>query len=386
MAALVERILAIVLQMLGILSSVRDLLGGVDSELDGVARETEPFFIQTLLGNVWAYVSDADHGLHAIHADLATVSTNVDTIIASLNLLSEQVGTPAQSDVAPSWWEPPGGGATPEDIAAAVWAYESGIALIYDETTFQTMGDLLSFKGALLQGQAGWWGEAYPGNPYFRVVYGEEYKYGTVWHSWQDWSQTGDIPIPDFANVQANDTALSFCLREANTENWQTTGPGGRDWGGSVAWAPAVFTQEKQWFRSAFTTADLRALYAQLHPDVEVPTPIAPPVWPGLDGATVGDSVALADGLVVDGPLDGLLVQITGTPAQSYQYPFGDTASYRWVGAVIFRSDRGDFEWFEPIGLDHQVITPKTMAHADSATFRVTGAWTGTVRPFTVNT
>lgn len=113
------------------------------------------------------------------------------------------------------------------------------------------------------------------------------------------------------------------------------------------------------------------------------PTPQAP-VWAGLDNVTIGQSVALSDGLELTGPLDGVLVHITTAPARAGRYAFGDINSWRYVGAVVFRSDRGDYEWNHPIGLDSQVITPKTMTHAAAARFRLEGGWAGTVRPFTV--
>lgn len=109
------------------------------------------------------------------------------------------------------------------------------------------------------------------------------------------------------------------------------------------------------------------------------------PVWPGLSGVTVGDAVALDDGLVIDGPLDGLLIHISAAPSRAGRFAFGTVSSWRYCGAVIFRSDRGDYEWNHPIGLDDQVIVPKAMTHADAATLRVEGGFAGTVRPFTVN-
>lgn len=108
------------------------------------------------------------------------------------------------------------------------------------------------------------------------------------------------------------------------------------------------------------------------------------PLWPGLAGASIGASVALEDGLEIVGPLDGLLVHITTTPARAGRYAFGDQSSWKYVGAVVFRSDRGDYEWNHPIGLDSQVITPKCMTHAAAARFRLESGWSGTVRPFTV--
>lgn len=114
-------------------------------------------------------------------------------------------------------------------------------------------------------------------------------------------------------------------------------------------------------------------------------TPIAvPPVWIDEAHATVGDAVALADALDISGPLDGLIVNITDSPSGAAKFGFGTTKSWRYVGAVIFQSDRGDWEWAQPIGLEGQIITPRTMQHAAAARFRVESGWQGTVRAFTV--
>lgn len=383
MLALIQAIIEIVSTILGVVQTIRALV-------TDAAKEHQDYAIETIVTNTQNAVANPTYGLDALHTDLAdvlghvhTIATNVDTIIASINLLSEQVGSPAQNDTAPTWWEPPTGGASPEDIAAAVWTYATGIAYLYDDEAFYNTGDIIANLAAQSQGATGWWGESYPGNPYFRVVYGELYKYGTVWHSWQAYSQTGDIPIPNFANVQENDTALSFCLREANTENWQTTGPGGRDWGGSVAWAPAVFTQERQWFRSAFTTSDLRALYKVLHPPAPV-IPPAPPAFPDDETVTYDTPVALVDQLVVDGPLAGVLVDVTTPPTRLGQYVIGgEVYDYR-VGEVAFATEDGHLEPWQYLGFRSAIFIPKTMRTAAAAHFRVLAGAGGTVTPFTI--
>jgi hypothetical protein len=110
-----------------------------------------------------------------------------------------------------------------------------------------------------------------------------------------------------------------------------------------------------------------------------------PPAWPGEDGVTLFSPVALSDGLVISGPLDGLLVTITTHPAKAGQYTFGSHVSYTHVGAVVFVSDHGECEHPESIGLDAQVITPRTMRHADSAIVRLNGGFGGTARRWTIN-
>lgn len=109
------------------------------------------------------------------------------------------------------------------------------------------------------------------------------------------------------------------------------------------------------------------------------------PRWPGLSGVTLGTEVALADDLVITGPMHGLLFTITGQPVHTQKYMFGSVASWARVGAVIFQTDRGDYERSQTFSLDAQVMVPQTMDVAASATIRLNPDWTGTVRPWTIN-
>ena len=108
------------------------------------------------------------------------------------------------------------------------------------------------------------------------------------------------------------------------------------------------------------------------------------PVWPGLAGATLGSSVALSDGMVISGPLHGLLFQVTVQPAKAGKYQFGTVASWSHVGGVIFTSDNSYSERAQHFGLDAHLICPKEMRVASSATVRLNANWGGTVRPFTI--
>jgi hypothetical protein len=109
---------------------------------------------------------------------------------------------------------------------------------------------------------------------------------------------------------------------------------------------------------------------------------VGPPTWPSDGEVTWGTSVALSDGLVVTGPMDGVRVTITSHPNHAGQYAFGDRISYTHVGAIAFISGNGDAEHPESIGLDAQIITPRTMQQAASAVIRLNGGFGGTVKPW----
>jgi hypothetical protein len=107
-----------------------------------------------------------------------------------------------------------------------------------------------------------------------------------------------------------------------------------------------------------------------------------PPVWVDADHATVGETVALANGLEVVGPLSGVLVVITGHPAGAGVYGFGDMRSWGHAGACAFRSAEGYYEWPISLGPENQLITPRSMQVAGGARFRVGSGYTGTVTPW----
>lgn len=135
----------------------------------------------------------------------------------------------------------------------------------------------------------------------------------------------------------------------------------------------------------AGTVAELIALiYDAVTAAAPAAATVGPPVWIDEEHATIDSPIALSDGLIIEGPLDGVLVTITGSPSGATKFTFGDTDSWRYVGAVIFETDRGDAEWSQPIGLEAQIVTPRTMQHAAAARFRVSSGWTGTVSAFTV--
>ena len=107
------------------------------------------------------------------------------------------------------------------------------------------------------------------------------------------------------------------------------------------------------------------------------------PVWPGIANVTLGATVALADGLTVPGPLDGLIVKITGVAPPIGYYAFGTYKSFVRAGGVVFFDDNGEGEYAQPIAGQDQVICPLSMQQADHAILRLKSGVTGTVTPWT---
>lgn len=133
------------------------------------------------------------------------------------------------------------------------------------------------------------------------------------------------------------------------------------------------------------TIADVVADIAELRANMPAPDVAVPPVWPGLDGVTLGEVTALSDGLILTGPMHGVLLTITDHPVRYQGYDFGDVISWSRVGQIIFGTDRGDYERSQTFALDTQIIVPTTMQEAASAIIRLNQGWEGTVRTWVRN-
>lgn len=113
---------------------------------------------------------------------------------------------------------------------------------------------------------------------------------------------------------------------------------------------------------------------------------IAAPMWPGLSGVTIGGPIALAVGVTVEGPLHGVLIEVTGAGTHGPPFYFDGDKSHQKIGAVTFQSDRGDDEFPQLLGFEHAVYTPKAMQVAARAKLRCSADVVGTVRKWTLTT
>jgi len=111
----------------------------------------------------------------------------------------------------------------------------------------------------------------------------------------------------------------------------------------------------------------------------------APPVWPGIDGVTLGDPIALASQLTIEEPMDGCLVDVTGVDGGVAFYTYGGVKAYRNVGALCFLTDQGDLEDWQLLGREHAIYTPRTMTHAAGIKLFTGHGLVGTVTPWTVD-
>jgi hypothetical protein len=132
--------------------------------------------------------------------------------------------------------------------------------------------------------------------------------------------------------------------------------------------------------RPRLSSAEWAAYVATLFPPE--PPVLVPPVWPGAGTVTLGTPVALADQLVVEGPLHGVLVAVTVPPQHLGSYHVGGVVLDYGVGRVAFETDAGDLEPWQYLGFRDALYCPRTMTSAARARFQVLGAAGGTVTPW----
>jgi hypothetical protein len=128
-----------------------------------------------------------------------------------------------------------------------------------------------------------------------------------------------------------------------------------------------------------------RQEFAQLQQQLGLLPSGTAPVWPGLSHVTLGTQVAITPPTQsIPGPMDGVLVDITGGTANLPHYKVGTMDSWKALGTLMFLNDDGAAETFQLLAAATAVYVPRAMAHAASAQFKWLPGLTGTVTPWTV--
>jgi hypothetical protein len=356
------------------------------------SREQEAFWFTTLHDDLLA-ITNPTTGLRALmvamREDLTFARADIlGAITTARDHIELAIGDPVQAITPPTWWvEPPTPPYVPDEstIAAAVWDWQSAIYYLdgtnYNLSMMQAV-EVNASRGLIEQA---YYGVPLPQCPFYALAVGRTDAYGPSGWSWPSLSMAWKPAWPDWTAVLATDTAYTFLARTQPTYNWTLTGPGGFN-DGHTAWKDiGSGGGTHPWVRSNFTELDMRQL-AQLTPTPPTPpTVVTAPVWPGLANVTLGSAHTLSDGLLIDHPMDGLLIIISSHPSWAGKYAFGEVNSWIHTGSVIFGNDDGEYEYPQQIGLDSHLLTPKLMARAASAIVRLNSGFGGTATPWTAN-
>lgn len=360
----------------GLVSGLDDVLDAIDALSHLLAPDTGDDIMEKLD----SIALDAALAAGAVITPDGSVQVKLDTILD--NIAALELEWPPD---APVWYEPPPAMILATDIAAAVWNKESAAAFYNGSPGYLSRGEVVDstyFRSAF---DMGFVGVRVPNNPYFLLVCDDPNGFQPPAWSWAEIENIPPPAVPDWSAVLEDDTPVSFLQREQPLFGWDTDGPWGTP-STDIAWAHISAGGRSYWWRSAFTRHELQRWHFEVaveQGDIVIQATSAT-VWPGLANVTLGDAVPLTDGILVAGPLDGVLIQITGAPANASKWGFGDVLSYKFVGAVMFQTDGGEYEFAQNIGAESMILVPKTMRRAANALFRFDERFTGTVQPWTI--
>jgi hypothetical protein len=299
-----------------------------------------------------ADVENPSYGLAAIQSDITNLSTLVSQIATDYQQRTQPVVLPSTP--------PPGyGGASTSDIANAIWFWRGGNTgpmYVWNSWAGQVALYWMKYYGIKLESQ-----------PWLRLYY----------------DNLTDVRAAGGAAPYAPLDWRTILPSDATPSDWvQRQYP-------SYGWQPwfnaedgTVYYQDPenvgyQWVL-AMDLGTFTLLKSLLYPSATATAP----VWPGLANVTLGASQQLAMGVTVPGPLDGVLIAITGVPSWKGYFTFDDVRSYRNVGAVTFVTDNGDEEMPQTLGFQTAVYTPKSMVRASGAKLRTETGVQGTVTPW----
>lgn len=316
------------------------------------AKEKVPYFISNEVTSIAENVVALQAAVATLSATLELDNTAILLAISEVQQAGSPVTLPTTTPSGGTWIDN-------SNIGTAVWTFVppySGTEMVQD-----TMANLSGVLNVLATEVL----FPYEGNPHFGLYMAGPRTTGDAY--------PGLGPTVQTASILASDSVLSWLTREEPTFTWAP-------WAACPDYIAAQTTDEAMEWICLISPTDLTAIQALLAPSSHLTAPI----WPGVTGVTLGSSVALANGLVVAGPLSGVLVAITSVPTPISYYPFGAIKSYVRAGAVVFTEDNGNSEFPQPLGPQSELILPKSMHAASSATFRVATGIVGTVTPFTI--
>lgn len=352
MLQFIQRILNIVIRILGVVTSIQE----------AQAAQATATTADAILNNTAAILSAVENGTFGLAALQSQIATLQSTQSLDFTALSTQIAaySPAGNvvQIAPI----DTGGITAgllDLIAVTVWAFP-------DPTTSNAVVDELSNCWAFAQNSDGMATSiAVKGNAPWQLIGGDDSR--NIY--------AGDFlaPILDYTTILSSDaTPVDWINRVFGTGTVFDGGSGVPVFNtasGHFTWIP--------WLDTGHFSALKRELGI-------TPTDDLAPIWPGLAGVTLGTAVPISLTFTVAGPLQGVLVALTAVPSLKGHYDYDGLSQSLRIGALTFLSDNGDAEYVQALGFTNEVYVPKNMAAAASCKVRTVSGVTGTVTPFTI--
>jgi len=184
-------------------------------------------------------------------------------------------------------------------------------------------------------------------------------------------------PAINLLDVLAGETLLELLQRQEPARGWLADANNGEPW---APWDPEAVNPYFILVRPLFSSAQFNA-WRDARIAATAPAYVAP-TFPGDENVEYGEPVELVDQLVLDGPMDGVIVDITSGPARAGLRMIGGMQMWYGAGELAFRSDTGFAEPWQYMGFEQGIYTPKSISQPAVCLFRVLGGATGIVRTF----
>lgn len=353
MTAVLDALFAI----LGRINTIFSFLTVITGQTAKAAQENVPFHIDTITSEYLPILGDPTNGNAAIKAELDDVLSDLTSGIVYLHdaIINLTNGTtPVSLPIVP----PSGYGSLgPTDVFNAVWNATNGSDI---DTPYEYVqaGGLSNLSVGPTTGYR-------PDGGIVAYYYTQLDTAGV---------HASFYPVTDFATILMSDTLLTWLTRinPIATVFWWS-GPGSMvGINGNSGDGPAQFI-------TTIDDTDFQAIKATV---LGGPLFNGLPLWPGADAVTLGTPVALALGVTITEPMEGVLIAITSVPAKQGNFSFDGVLSWRNIGALAFGSDSGQFEYPQTLGFESSVYCPKSMSTAASVVVRTTIGVTGTITPW----
>jgi hypothetical protein len=351
---LVPAILAAIIELLGLNQLITSLLKQLGIIQDETLNAANAALKQAADARTALY--SGTYGLSVLHTQLISIINTLDGINAPV--LSAIAALPAGSDIViPSTG----------DNAEAVWEYVLAQQMANGYTYNLMAQEWLYAVAHRLAIDSATEGVADNRQPWYRLVFGGVATAMSIGYTPSITNQTRPA-APDFTQLLADDTMLSFMQRTQPSAGWTGQGPSGTPQT-AIAWIYLYGSPMGVWWRTAF---DLPA----------IPLPKGAPIWPGLAGVTLLEPTVLTETGIVTTSMEGILLTVDSGPGGAGQWGVGDFRSYYRAGYVVFLDADGHADTTQFVGPDDNVFAPKGMATAASVVIGLNKATQITVTPW----
>jgi hypothetical protein len=178
------------------------------------------------------------------------------------------------------------------------------------------------------------------------------------------------VPTPSYAAILPDDTRLSWLQREDLDHYWIAHPATGEP----VGTAGEADPLSGGFYFCTISEAD----FARYKKDAFA----TPPIWPGIDGVTLGETVPAVASTVLEVPMHGMLWLTTTYPAARARWGAAPYYSVYHTGRLAFITDNGDLEPFQYMGWQNAIYVPQTMGRAAGVVVFLEAGIEGAITPW----